>query len=547
MSLIARALAGIKKVGGLVLPMFANSRDFASLGPAALWAFRLLALAVMLAILGVINFALGLHQLLEPPVNFLGHLWLPLLFLLLYVFGWLAWWLWKQFGTEREGVTFPDIERAWGESLQALERAGIRLSDTPLFLILGRPQGSEAALFDGAELPLKVRGQPDRDDAPVRVYASREAIYLTCAGASVLGMSAEVVEAAEDDAVEPEAADDESEFKTFGVEGAPGFEAEAEIIARARSAGRGPDQLLEDELRALGRFASDRGADPSGIFRAAGPAQDKAAVELQEARLRHVGRLIARDRRPYCPINGILLLIPIASTNSDHSATSVGLLCHHDLAAVRESMQVRCPVFALVCDLENLPGFGELIARLPEEERRRRMGQRFPLMPDVEPSALPAIFDSGVNWIANKQFPARVDSLWRVESDSGNGPTMAEAVRGNVQLYQLLQQIRRRLRRLGRVMTHAVMTDGKPSAMLGGCYLAGIGTDPRTEQAFVPGVFRRLTENQDFVSWTPEQLAREANDNRKVQVGYIVLASLTLLFLALVAYVLIFANSSNAS
>ncbi len=547
MRIIERVLAVIKRVGGLVLPMFANARDFAGLGPAAVWVLRLLALVVTLAVLGVINFALGLHRLLEPPVNFLGHLWLPLLFLLLYVFGWLAWWLWKQLGQEREGVSFPDIERAWSEAVQALERAGIRLSDTPLFLILGRPQGSEGVLFDGAELALKVRGQPARDDAPIRVYASREAIYVTCAGASVLGLTALVVEPTEDEGL-AEVADDEGDFKTFGVGAAAGSEgeAEAEILARARAAGRGPGQLLEDELRALGRLASDRGADPSGIFRMPGPVQDKAAVELQEARLRHLGRLIARDRRPYCPINGILLLIPIASTNSDNSATRVGLLCHHDLAAVRDSMQVRCPVFAMVCDLENLPGFGELIARLPEDERRRRMGQRFPLMPDVEPAALPAIFDSGVNWIASKQFPARVDSLWRVESGSGDGLTMAEAVRGNVQLYQLLEQIRRRLRRLGRVLTHTVMTDGKPSTMLGGCYLAGIGTDPRTEQAFVPGVFRRLTENQDFVSWTPEQLAKEANDSRKVQFGYTVLGVLTLLVVALIAYAL-FANSSSAS
>ncbi len=546
MLFIERVIAGIKKVVGLVLPMFANARDFASLGPAALWALRLLALVVTLVVLGVINYYCQLHLYLEPPVplTFLGRLWLPLLFLLLYVFGWLAWWFWRQLGSAHEGASFPDIERSWAEAVQALERAGIRLSDTPLFLILGRPQGSEAALFDGAELSLKVRGQPARDDAPIRVYANREAIYVTCAGASVLGMNAATVEPLEEEAP-AEVADEEANYMTFGVQGTPGAAAEGEILARARLAGRGPDQLLEEELRALGRLASDRGAEGSGIFRLTGPIQDKAAVELQESRLRHLGRLIARDRRPYCPINGILLLVPIASTNSDHAATRIGLLCHHDLTAVRESMQVRCPVFAMVCDLESLPGFGELIARLPEDEHRRRMGQRFPLMPDVEPAALPGILDSGVNWIANKQFPARVNALWRVESPTG-GPTMTEAVRGNIQLYKLLQQVRRRLRRLGRVLTHAIMTDGKPSVMLGGCYLAGIGTDPRSEQAFIPGVFRRLTENQDFVSWTPEQLAKEENDHRKVQLGYLILGALTLLCAALITYVLVFANPRSS-
>jgi IcmF-related N-terminal domain len=539
LSLLLRAVAGIKKIIGLVVPMFAGARDFASLGPGALWALRMLALVVTLVVLGVINVALGLRSLLKPPVNLtaLGYVWLPLLFLLIYIFGWLALWLWKQLGPGRgEAASFPDIDRAWGEAMAALDRAGIRLVDTPLFLVLGKPRGSEAALFDAAELGLKVRNQPARDDAPVRVYANREAIYVTCAGASSLGLNAQVVEPVEEEPTvgDFEAVDEGAYFMTFGVSASAGIEAEARILAMARASGRGSDQLLEEEERALGRMAGNRGDEPSGLF-TPGPVQDRASFELQETRLRHLSRLIVRDRQPYCPINGVLLLVPIASTANDHAATRVGLLCHRDLAAVRASMEVRCPVFALVPDLETLPGFGELIARLPEEERRRRMGQRFPLVPDVDPGLLPGIFDKGVNWIASKQFPARVDSLWRVESPA-RGLGMAEAVRGNIQLYQLLQKINRRLRRLGRVLTHAVMSDGKPSAMLGGCYLAGIGADPRTEQAFVPGVFRRLNENQDFVSWTPEKLAREAGDDLKILVGWLVLGIVILFTLGLVIF-----------
>jgi IcmF-related N-terminal domain len=543
---IKRVLAGLRKIGGLVLPIFADPGDFVGLGPGALWGLRLLALVLTLVVLAAINILSELHRFLEPPVglDFLGSLWLPLLFLLIYVFCGLAWWLWSQFGPESDGATFPDIERAWREAVQSLERAGIGLNEMPLFLVLGRPQGPEGALFDGAELQLQVRGQPSREDSPLRVYASREAIFVTCPEASALGGQSTALESSEFEAPAPSA--EEAEFMTFDVAGAAlrGPDVAASILARARVAGRGPNQLLEEELRALGRIATERdesrGSEGPGVANRPSQARQKAAVELQEARLRHLARLIARDRRPYCPVNGILLLIPIAATNTEQGTTRVGLICRRDLAAIREAMQVRCPVFAMVCDLENLPGFRELIGRLPDDQRRRRMGQRFPLIPDIEPSALPGVFESGVQWIAHKQLPSRVDSLWRVEV--GSELTMAEAVRGNVRLYQLLQQVRERHRRLGRLLSRAVLIDGLPAVMLGGCYLAGTGPDPRSQQAFLPGVFRRLIETQDFVAWTPETLAREASDNRKVRIGYCVLGVLTAVSAALVVYALAFAN-----
>ena len=170
------------------------------------------------------------------------------------------------------------------------------------------------------------------------------------------------------------------------------------------------------------------------------------------------------------------------------------------------------------------------------------MGQRFPLIPDVEPSAIPGLLESAVKWIAHKQLPARVDSLWRVEA--AEGPSMAEAVRGNVRLYQLLRQVRERQARLGRVLSRAVLGDEAHPVMLGGCYLAGTGADPRAEQAFLPGVFRRLTESQDLVSWTPELLEQEARHARWARAGYLALAALVALCAALIVFMLFSTRTS---
>ena len=128
-------------------------------------------------------------------------------------------------------------------------------------------------------------------------------------------------------------------------------------------------------------------------------------MERQTARLRHLGRLIARDRRPYCGVNGILLLVPMAATDDEADAHEAGVCCREDLATAREALQVQCPVFALVCGLEQVPGFDAFIAHFSPEQLRRRVGQRFPLVPDLAPDEVPAMIEGGVKWLGLNVFP----------------------------------------------------------------------------------------------------------------------------------------------
>src|SRR5439155_24859794 len=85
---------------------------------------------------------------------------------------------------------FREIDGAWDVAVRALAQAGIRPGDLPMFLVLGRPAGPEENLFHAAQLPLVVKQTPGDARAPLHVYATREAIYVTCAGASLLGKHA---------------------------------------------------------------------------------------------------------------------------------------------------------------------------------------------------------------------------------------------------------------------------------------------------------------------------------------------------------------------
>ena len=51
--------------------------------------------------------------------------------------------------------------------------------------------------------------------------------------------------------------------------------------------------------------------------------------------------LIARQRRPYCPINGVVVLLPLAATDSDDTAAQATTACELDLTVVSEMLNLR--------------------------------------------------------------------------------------------------------------------------------------------------------------------------------------------------------------
>src|SRR5205807_6868667 len=140
---------------------------------------------------------------------------------------------------------------------------------------------------------------------------------------------------------------------------------------------------------------------------------------LYKARLRHLCRLIIRDRQGFCPLNGLLVLLPITAADPKADILEVASSCRTDLTVVLETCRLRCPVLFMVCDLEKLDGFGELVERLPSGQVSKRMGRRFPLVPDLSPGEVPASGQGAVDWTGNTRFPSMVCCLFHVETPGG--------------------------------------------------------------------------------------------------------------------------------
>jgi hypothetical protein len=482
------------------------------------WVVHFLIVAAILVGLYFLNSALQLEQVLRSPFPALHHYWLPLLFLILYVMAWLGWWLWELTGPDKVVGDYPEINLAWAEATHAVAGAGVDLREVPLFLVLGRPGGAEDAVFDAAALPWRPV-PPRRVHGPLHVYVTADAVFLTCTGASVFGRLTELI--AEDLQQHPEV---EGEVRT-----APQEEPDTEAARMAAESALFPEgqpvpvatpghaqteELTEEERRVIGLLVAEEEAEkPRAEDKRRALLRNTVEVENLAGRLRHLCRLIARDRRPYCPVNGVLVLVPQAALDSDTEASQAATACAQDLAVVGDELRVCCPAFALVCDLDRSAGFREFLARLPKGQRDRRLGQRFPLVPDVEESAVPQMVQDGVGWLSHAVLPALVYNLFRTEAPGNGSPVAAaEALDGNLRLFHLLATVRERRRRLARFLTRGLLLDESGPFLLGGVYLGGTGEEDG--QAFVSGVFQRLQENQNHVAWTAEALATEARYRR---------------------------------
>jgi hypothetical protein len=539
---------GVRWLLALVLPLLAKARDFQGMGPALRWTIHILLVTAILIGLYFLNQLDGIRPfLVGPPL--IREFWLPLLFLIVYALGWLGWWLWRLLQPE-EGSSFPDIDASWEEAIAGLHQQGIDLTEAPLFLFLGKPAGGEESLFQATQLALTARGLPARSDAPLRVFANRDAIFVTCAGASLLGRQAAILAEAPgfgadgghdaNPAVSGQLFDPGVSIgaKSIGMHSVglafDGMEEMRAILRRAEREGRTTTEAEKQRIEQLMGGGRSGTAAPTPKTR---PQLLRNTEEAQRhtARFEHLCRLIVRDRSPYCSINGILILIPYAATESDEDANQTADICQRELACARRSLHVRCPVFCLLADLERALGFPEFIECFPRDQRQRRIGQHFPLVPDMDSAKAARMVEQSARWICTSLLPTLIFKFLRLESNGRE--TLTEAGRANYRLIHLMSQFRERERRLGMILARAVEVEDSAPPLFGGCYLGASGADALREQAFISGVVRRLTENQNYVSWTQQAQVDEENFQRWTNYGYAALAGFVAVVAGIVVYV----------
>jgi hypothetical protein len=490
-----------------------RSATTGGLSPVVRWVLHGLVLVLLLLGLYYLNNHEAIRMDLKiPHPLWAKHIWLPLFFLLLYAAGWLVWFI-TQLPSETGTSAYPAIDAAWEEARQALNREGIRLTEVPLFLVLGRPEAPEEHLFRAAQSPLNVRQTPADAKAPLHVYANRDGIFVSCAGASLLGKYAAnialegLLEQEDGRSVELDSNDSEG---SINITIMPLGKKEREVKKFVLPGRNGPIRTLEKRFvrRAMGL---------------PGPKPMTAAEkEWLSGALAHLCHLIARDRRPECPLNGLLLLLPLGATDTRQDAQDTAQFLKRDLATVRGVLQQHFPMFALMCDMESFPGFRDFIHR--QKSRSARVGQRFPLCSTVQGSAELEALAQALRCYCETDLRGLVYPLFDVR-DKGEaapppGPTAEPVDGGNINrnLYLWLDEMRLRKDNLSTLLVES-FKDLHGPLLFGGCYFAATGADEQ-EQAFVKAVFKRLLEAQAYVAWSEEALYGDERLRRLAVYGY---------------------------
>ncbi len=481
--------------------MFTRIRNFLTsrgLWWVILWILHVLLVVAIVFGLYAINRQYHIESELLSPFPRLHPYWLPLLFLLVYSGAWLGWWFFKLLTDPRDG-RYPDIDKAWSAGLKALDAAGIDPKEVPLFLVIGKPQTGTADFFAATKLPFAVRAEPRTPDAPVQVYATREAVFVSCEGASVLAKLADAF------AAHPIAAEIPVPVGAVDLLDSP--DRPVEVMAGEP----GPPVVSEgaDDSDGVDEWLPKPGAGEI-------PSVPRDEAERLASRLKYLCRLIADRRRPYCAANGLVWLLPVAGTKSEAAADRAAAAARADFAATEAGLQVVCPAVAVVCDAQELTGFRDLLKGLPDQlARERLLGRSFPLVPGVAAAERPGVLFAGIDWVARNLVPGVVYQRFGNEAE-GNGERWSAA---NARLWALTAELHARRAALTRLLGQGLADGADRPPMLAGAYLAGTGPDER-DQAFAAGVVQQLIALQNNVGWTEAAVREETDYRRMAAVGY---------------------------
>lgn len=416
--------------------------------------------------------------------------------------------------TEEDSSAYPDIDKAWRQGITELDKFGIPLGSTPLFLILGNPDDRRASnLMRASGFSFNV-SDPAQGPAAIHWYANSSGIFIFLTGTSCLSTLTDNYK---------NHATKHSQFASPSPQEIPGGQT---IVA-----GAGQQSFINEQLDHTLGADEDEGEQrfmeaPSSMQAGIGATMDfgqgtspghtippgnddwssksgmrtsKTEMTDQMERLKYVCKLINKARRPVCPINGLLVTIPFDMI--EDSSETIQLAVQSDLEVIRSTTRLRCAVTALITEMESSPGFLELIKRVGEKRAtEQRFGKGFNLWNPPIAEQLEAVAQH-----ATGAFEDWTYALFR-EKDGLRRP-------GNPKLFELLCKIRGKFsERMTNIVANSFGYEpdknpraGRNSLLFSGCYFAATG-DTRDRQAFVRSVLYKVMDQDGELDWNKDAL-----------------------------------------
>lgn len=405
-------------------------------------------------------------------------------------------------------MVVPEADQAWKRELAAVEarlaREGKKLTDLPLFLVLGR---------SGDALGTMVQSAGPAEDQKF--------------GARPGGMSNLPVQV--------------SPVKIL-------IEPRCLLVCGSGSSRLGPNDWpgpKDDFRQSFQGYTSTLEAPPAEAPPDLGPLVTP---------LRRVCQLIRRERKELPPLNGLLLWVPFSALRNEETALEFGRRCQADLAAVREELQVHCPLYAVLEGLEELPGYSTFLDLLP---RLTAGGEPATFPPYLKSDAIvmvPALVSKEGVWTCRDTFRA-----WLYESLHKLAlihlASAVEPDRRLIELFRVLPRMREHESQLAHVLSCAiggaygldlyrndirdtlssgVILDESRPMLFGGCYPARLSPS----QTGLVNVLDLLLYSRRQLCWTPETIQEDRDYQRWAWWGWFVIGAVCATLLAWGLYLL---------
>lgn len=442
---------------------------------------------------------------------------------------------------------FADIDRAWKQGLAALDRLNLDIEGLPVFLVVGSAgEDAEAPLFEAAGQNFSLKAFPE-GQAALQWYATTKGIFIVL---TRVGALSKLANSAREkfDKIRFASGGHGGAIRATDIRGTmaggdstsglrmTGFGAPAAAATPSSSGLRGTmvgeDSSVRTQAPAAAASTNLRGTMVAGetaksssedLYKLALDAKEQNA---QAARVRHLARLLRQRRRPYCPANGVITLLPNMLVTWNHPPRELHCVSdavRRDLDVLTETLQLRCPVVALVTGMELESGFNELVNRLgPETAKGARFGKGLDFWCMSTKEQLYAVAEHACH--AFEQF---VYNLFRRDDSLSQD--------GNKKLFGLMCKVRRVIEpRLHSILCDGFGYDAEEAAhrtplLFGGCYFAATGPLSK-QQAYVASVFSRMLENETEITWTEQARAQNRRHAAitKVMIGLSVLLAAAL-------------------
>jgi hypothetical protein len=472
---------------------------------------NLVGVLIISAILWYITRVTGLEANIRAPLAWIRPYWLVLIFWISILASVATREIIYLLRSDPAEQMFPEIQRAWDHACKAMTEIGVQPSDLPIFLVLSLRKPDGAFLFDSQQLRLRNIRVPDEISQPFHVDVSDTAIFVVCDQVSLTGtLTGRLIQNLE-----------KRNLAITGVAGVSNSMITSSVLGLTHSSQNetgkenGMAALLSDEVTPAVSSAND-----SEILITS---QDE--LEEMTRKLGFLCTLISRTRKPYCAVNGILVVLPISIDESEKLTSHAIEMASIDMSVIRESTGIDLSFAVLGTHLETLPGFDLVLSRVEESIKSRYLGLALPTRFDVTPAEWSGQILKTLRWYERSVLTALfLKSIFQMDpEDVKPGETGRNCmIRENHQIFRFMQSLGRSWNVLSKTclrLGEAHIKANESNPRLAGLFLTGLDHQGAGPHVFMRDMVKHLVNQQSSVAWTPQALAR---DRRLRQIAAII-------------------------